>query len=90
MATSSSIQRSCSHTASDGRVGTGGNHLAHQTCLLLPLVVVSLQGLAAEMLQCNATNHWLSSVADLVQTSCLQTAFGFERMQELKMDLSPF
>lgn len=75
--------------ASDGRVGTGGNHPAHQTCLL-PLIVISLQGLAAEMLQCNATNCWLPCVADLVQTSCLQRAFDFERMQELTMGLSPF
>lgn len=90
MATSSSIQRSCSHTASDGKVGTGGNQPAHQTCLLLPLILVSLQGLAAEMLQGNATSHWLPSVADLVKNSCLQTAFGLERMPELKMDLSPF
>lgn len=70
-------------------MGTGGNHPAHQTCLL-PLIVISLQGLAAEMLQCNATNHWLPSVANLVQTSCLQAAFGFEIMQELTMDLSAF
>lgn len=76
-------------TVSDGRVGTGGNHPAHQICLL-PLIVISLQGLAVELLQCNATNHWLPSVANLVQTSCLQREIGLERRQELTMDLSPF
>lgn len=79
MATSSSIQHSCSHTASDGRVGTGGNHPAHQTCLL-HLIVISVRGLAAGMLQCSATNHWISSVANLVQTSCLQIEIGFARI----------